>query len=188
MNFSVVADASPLIYFAKMDQLNLLHLVLGPVGISPAVYRETVIAGQERGLQDAQRVAEAIECGQIVRVVLNEDEVELARNLQQNDPRLGPGECKTIACAVHRGLKAILHDKKARWVAAGYKVQTTQGVDILFLALLHRHLSLPRFKPLLRELAALTGMNPATLFEREALAEEITAQLKLLSNDAQQGG
>ena len=31
-------------------------------------------------------------------------------------------------------------------------------------------------------------MNPATLFEREALAEEITVQLKLLSNDAQQGG
>jgi rRNA processing protein Gar1 len=39
VEFSIVADASPLIYFAKMDQLGFLHQVLGPVGISPAVFK-----------------------------------------------------------------------------------------------------------------------------------------------------
>lgn len=179
MEFSVVADASPLIYFAKMEQLGFLHRVLGPVGISPAVFRETVVAGRELGLKDAERIAAAIEAGSIVRMSLSEDEVKLARSLQQSDPRLGPGECETIACAIHRRLKAILHDKKARRVAANHRARTMQGMDILFLALLRGYVSLTGFKSLLRELAILTGMDPATLFEREALAEEIAARLEL---------
>ena len=164
-----------------MDQLDFLRRVLGPVGISPAVFRETVVAGRERGLKDAQRIAAAIEAGSIVRIALSEDEARLARSLQQGDPRLGPGECETIACALHRGLKAILHDKKARWVATDHEVRTMQSVDILFLALLRGYVSLSGFKSLLRELAILTGMDPATLFEREALAEEIAARLHALA-------
>jgi predicted nucleic acid-binding protein len=179
VEFSTVADASPLIYFAKMDKLGFLHQVLGPVGISPAVFRETVVAGRELGLMDAERIAAAIEAGSIVRLSLSEDEVMLARSLQQSDPRLGPGECETIACAIHRGLKTILHDKKARRMAANHKARTMQGVDILFLALLRGYVSLAGFKSLLRELAALTGMDLATLFEREALAEEIATRLEL---------
>ena len=179
MEFSVVADASPLIYFAKLDQLDFLCRVLGPVGISSAVFRETVVAGRERHLRDAERIAAAINTGSIVHISLGEDEIRLARSLQQSDPRLGPGECETIACAVHRGLKAILHDKKARRVAANHRARTMQGMDILFLALLRGYVSLTGFKSLLRELAILTGMDPATLFEREALAEEIAARLEL---------
>ena len=179
VELSIVADASPLIYFAKMDQLGFLHQVLGPVGIPPAVFRETVIAGRELGLKDAERIAAAIEAGSIVRISLSEDEARLAQSLQQSDPRLGCGECETIACAVHRQLKAILHDKKARRMAANHKVRTMQGMDILFLALLRGYVSLVGFKSLLRELATLTGMDPATLFEREALAEEIAARLEL---------
>jgi predicted nucleic acid-binding protein len=179
VGFSIVADASPLIYFAKIDQLDFLHQVLGPVGISPAVFRETVVAGRERDLRDAERIAAAISTGSIVHISLSEDEVRLAQNLQQSDPRLGPGECETIACAIHRGLKAILHDKKARRVAANHRARTIQSVDILFLALLRGYVSLTGFKSLLRELAILTGMDAATLFEREALAEEIAARLEL---------
>ena len=187
MEFSVVADASPLIYFAKMEQLGFLHRVLGPVGISPAVFRETVVAGRELGLKDAERIAAAIEAGSIVHISLSEDEVRLARSLQQSDPRLGPGECETIACAIHRGLKAILHDKKARRVAANHRARTMQGMDILFLALLRGYVSLAGFKSLLRELAIFTGMAPATLFEREALAEEIAARLELPPADTGEG-
>ena len=187
MEFSVVADASPLLYFAKMKQLGFLHRVLGPVGISPAVFRETVVAGRELGLKDADRIAAAIETGSIVRISLSEDEVRLARSLQQSDPRLGSGECETIACAIHRGLKTILHDKKARRVAANHRARTMQGVDILFLALLRGYVSLAGFKSLLRELAIFTGMGPATLFEREALAEEIAARLELPPADTGEG-
>jgi predicted nucleic acid-binding protein len=187
VEFCIIADASPLIYFAKMDQLGFLHQVLGPVGISPAVFRETVVAGQELGLKDAERIAAAIKAGSIVRISLGEDEARLAQSLQQSDPRLGPGECETIACAIHRRLKAILHDKKARRVAANYKVRTMQGMDILFLALLRGYVSLAGFKSLLRELATLTGMDPATLFEREALAEEIAAHLELPPADTEEG-
>jgi hypothetical protein len=72
-------------------------------------------------------------------------------------------------------------------VAANYKVRTMQGMDILFLALLRGYVSLAGFKSLLRELATLTGMDPATLFEREALAEEIAAHLELPPADTEEG-
>lgn len=187
MECSVVADASPLIYFAKLDRLDLLYRVIGPAAISPAVYREAVIAGRARGLIDAERILAAIMAGWVERISLGEDEARLAQTLQQGSPRLGPGECETIACALHRSYKAILHDKGARRVASRYHVPTMQSVDVMFLALLRGHVSLSGFGSLLRNLAVLTGMDPATLFERQALAEEIAARLNLSAGGADEG-
>ncbi len=84
-------------------------------------------------------------------------------------------------------LPMLLHDKKARRVATNHRARTIQSVDILFLALLRGYVSLTGFKSLLRELAILTGMDPATLFEREALAEEIAARLELPPADTGAG-
>jgi len=178
VKIAIVSDASPLIYFAKMDKLAFLVRVIGPVGISPAVFQEAVEAGRRLGRRGADRIADAIESGLIVQLDVSEQEIELANRLGA-DPRLGPGECETIACAFHRHLKALLHDKKARRLAASHHVRTMQPADVLFLALLRRHVSLEEFKLLLRHLAMVTGMDGATLLEREALAEEIVAQLTL---------
>jgi predicted nucleic acid-binding protein len=175
---TVVADASPIIYFARLDGLDFLSQVIGPVGIPPTVYRETVEAGRIRGYQDAERIADSIKNGALIRLELDQTEDQLAQNLQR-DPRLGPGECETIACAIQRNLRAILHDKRARWKAAEEGVQTIHVVDILYLALLNNQLPLAGFKTLLRDLARITGMDPATVFEQEALAEEIALRLGL---------
>lgn len=178
MEIVVVSDASPLIYLAKMDKLAFLIQVVGPVAIPPAVYREAVEVGQRHGRPDADRIAAAIGEQTVVRLELTAREVQLSSGLG-TDPRLGRGECEVIACAVHRHLRALLHDKKARRVASAHGVRTIQAADVLFLALLRRHVSLTEFKRLLRDLALLTGMDVATLLEREALAEEIADQLKL---------
>lgn len=177
MKIAVISDASPLIYFARMNQLEFLAQVVGTVAIPPAVYQETVEAGRRRR-KPANRIAKAIEEQIIVRLALTAQEIQLTSTLNA-DPRLGTGECEVIACAARRGLKTLLHDKKPRGVAAAYNVRTMQAADVLFLALLHRHVSLNEFKTLLRDLAALIGMNAATLLEREALAEEIATQLNL---------
>lgn len=178
MTITVVSDASPLIYFAKMNALELLAQVLGPVSIPPAVYRETVEAGRRLREPDANRIAKAVEGQILARLTLTGQETLLADRISA-DPRLGRGECEVIACAALRRFKALLHDKKARRIASAYNVPTMQAADVLFLALLRRHISLKKFKILLRHLAALTGINSATLLEREALAEEIAIQLNI---------
>lgn len=178
MEIAVVSDASPLIYLTKMDKLAFLAQVMGPVAIPPAVYREAVEAGQRHGRPDAARIAAAIREKTVVRLDLTTQETQLTSGLG-TDPRLGRGECEVIACAAHRRLRALLHDKKARRVASAHGVRTIQATDVLFLALLRRHISLTEFKRLLRDLTVLTGMDAATLLEREELAEEIVDQLKL---------
>ncbi len=174
----VISDASPLIYFAKMAQLEFLAQVIGSVAIPPAVYREAVEVGQELGYRDADRIVAAIGAGWIVPVELTGTELQMADEIG-SDPRLGPGECETIACAVCRRWTALLHDRRARHLAAVRGVRTMQAVDVLFLALLRRHFSLDKFKRLLSHLAAVSGMDAATRLEREVLAEEIAIQLEL---------
>ena len=178
MKITVVSDASPLIYLAKMDKLALLVQVVGPVAIPPAVYREAIEVGQRHRWPDADRIAAAIKDQMVVLAELTMQEVQLADG-SSTDLRLGRGECEVIACAAHRHIRALLHDKKARRVATVHGVRTMQASDVLFLSLLRRHVSLVEFRHLLRELAVLIGMDAATLLEREALAEEIADQLKL---------
>ncbi|OIO93473.1 MAG: hypothetical protein AUK03_08205 [Anaerolineae bacterium CG2_30_64_16] len=178
MKVAVVGDASPLIYLAKMDQLAFLAQAVGPVAIPPAVYRETVEMGQRHGRPDAQRIVEAIQRQTVVPLELTAPEIQLADELG-SEPRLGQGECEVIACAMQRHLRALLHDKKARRAASAQGVRTIQAADVLFLSLLRRHVSFAEFKRLLRDLAVLTGMDAATLLEREDLAEEIADQLNL---------
>lgn len=176
MPFQIISDASPVIYFAKMEQLDLLVRIMGIVGIPPAVYQEAVEVGQRHGRRDASRIAEALVRGDLVRLTLTDQERQLSQDLQIKD-NLGPGESETIACAFHRHATALLHDKRARRVASSHQVPTRQVVDVLFLALLRRFKTLAEFTELLRQLAVLTGMDAATLLEREALATEIAKQL-----------
>jgi predicted nucleic acid-binding protein len=51
-----IADASPLIYLAKTERLYLLKELYGLVQITPSVYREVVVKGEEKGFEDAIRV------------------------------------------------------------------------------------------------------------------------------------
>ena len=175
---SVVVDASPLIYFARMDALFLLPKVFGRVGIPPAVYHEVVAVGRKRGFTDADLVATAIEQDWLKQINLEPAEEDLVRGIATNR-QLGPGEVEVIACALHRSSAALLHDRKAREAAARLGIRTWQPVDVLFLALLHRHLTWSDFRTLLGQLAVVSNMNVATYREREMLAEEIATQLGL---------
>ena len=172
MALAAVIDASPLIYYARLDRLAFVSLVVGEVGIAPAVYQEAVVEGLRRGHSDAARIEEALRHGTLSVVSLDARERQLAGQLQV-DPRLGPGECETIACAGRRGVHAILEDRKARQVAARHDVRTMKSVDILFLGLLRGNIALFEFRRDLRRLSQVTGIDTATLFEYEALAEEI---------------
>jgi predicted nucleic acid-binding protein len=178
MEITVIGDASPLIYFAKLDELTLLSTVLGPIAAPPSVIAETVDAGKRRHQPDAERIRQAIIDGAVAPLQLTKQESSLAQTLHQNTA-LGAGECEVIICASQRGFKALLHDKKARSMAMRYDVKTISVTDVLFLALLRRKISLRSFKESLHGLAIITGLSAATLLEQEVIADEIARQLQI---------
>jgi len=178
MKIRIVSDASPLIYFAKLDEIALLSKSIGPVAAPPAVIQESVSDGKKRHRPDADRIHHALEDGLILPLELSAAEKAVAQTLHSNSP-LGAGECEVIACAFHRSAKALLSDKKARSVAIQQGIQTINTTDILFFALLRHQISLQTFKRVIRSLAVITGINAATLMEQEAIADEIAYQLNI---------
>ncbi len=179
MKINAVCDASPLIYFAKLDRLTLLSTTLGPVAVPPAVIRETVDAGLRRHRADALRIQQAVENRLLIPLELTPSEIHEARQLHEMVP-LGLGECDVIACANHRQIKALFHDKRAQKIAAeDYKVETISPMGVLFLALLRQQTTLQDFKAMLHGLAILTGSSAAAVLEQEAIADEIARQLKI---------
>ena len=179
MKVNVVCDASPLIYFAKLNRLSLLSATLGPIAVPPAVIHETVNAGGRRHRPDAKRIQQALATLSLIPLELTPSEAQEARQLHQMFP-LGLGECEVIACASHRQMKALLHDKKAQKIAAeDYKIETISPTGVLFLALLRRQMTLQDFKTTLRQLAVLTGLSTATVLEQESIADEIARQLQI---------
>ena len=178
MDVNVIGDTSPLIFFAKLDELTLLSEVIGPVTAPPAVIQEAVIAGRQRQKPDARRIQQAILDHIIIPIHLTEQEKTFAQNLYHNTS-LGTGECEVIACAAQRHYKALLHDNKARNMATRHGVKTINTTDVLFFALLRRQITLQTFKDLLHSLAIITGLSAATLLEQEAIADEIARQLQI---------
>ena len=173
-----IADASPLIYFAKINSLDLLPQTFEPLGVSPAVYRETVLTGLARGFPDAEKIKSAFQQDWLLPIELENQEIAMAKQIQA-EHLIGAGEAETIACCVHRGLAALIHDRKARNAAAQLGVQTWQPADALLLALVRQILSWDQFRQKHRELAIVTSMPLPVLMEREALASEIATQLGL---------
>ena len=173
-----IADASPLIYFSKINSLDLLPQIFEPLGVLPAVYRETVMIGLARGFPDAERIKTAFQQGWLLHLELENQETALAKQIQ-DEHFIGAGEAETIACCVHRGITALIHDRKARNAAAHLGVQTWQPADALLLAFIRHLLSWDQFPQKHREVALVTRMPLPVLMEREALASEIATQLGL---------
>lgn len=182
MTIQVIGDASPLIYFSKMDALNYLAATFGSVGVAPAVHHEAVVVGLERGFPDAIRIERAFNNGWLVLVSLTETERNMAVQIQK-EHRLGSGESETIACCVRRSTTALLHDRKARRVAVEYGVSTWKPGDILLLALIRHQISWVTFRKLLQKYGSVSGLPTVTLLELEALANEIAIQFDLKENE-----
>ena len=112
----IVSNATPLIYLAKTDNLNLLKAIANQVYIPEAVFQEVVIEGKRLGEKDAYRVEKCI----------NQEwlRVKEVKNLLSFDFPLHYGELEVISLAGQEGIKKVLiDDAKARSVAdlAGLK-------------------------------------------------------------------
>lgn len=93
----VVADAGPIISFARIRRLDLLKETVGELIVPPAVYEELV--GKGKSLPGAKEIAEA---SWIKRQTLKENK-RLPHTLP---PHLGQGEKEAIALAM--GIRGVL--------------------------------------------------------------------------------
>ena len=112
----IVSNATPLIYLAKTDNLNLLKAIANQVYIPEAVFQEVVIEGKRLGEKDAYRVEKCINQGWL--------RVKEVKNFLSFDFPLHYGELEVISLAGQEGIKKVLiDDAKARSVAdlAGLK-------------------------------------------------------------------
>lgn len=141
---SAVSNSSPLILYARIGRLNLLHDVFDQILIPPAVWHEVVTAGGGRA--GAAEVAQAL---WISRRSLA-DGVLAARLFAEVDP----GEAEAIALTLHMtdAPVVLLDDLKARHIARDHGLSVVGSAGVLGLA---KDLGLiSAVKPLLDDLRA----------------------------------
>lgn len=134
----IVADTSPLLALARIEQLGLLSALFEQVLLTPTVLAECE-ARPDRG--EGRAIRDALAAGHF--------ELLAPRDAL---PVLGidPGETSALALALEHGAGVLMDDKAGRAVARRVGVAVIGSVGVLVLA--KRNGLLPRVRPLLEAL------------------------------------
>ena len=123
-----VSNSSPLIYLSALQDLHLLHDLLGTITIPSAVYREVVVDG--KGQPGAREVEQAV--GKWITVVDIEDSLQV--NSLQNVSGLQDGECEAIILAGQLHIGTIVLDDRQGVREAEARTLTVVRTPALYLA------------------------------------------------------
>ncbi len=107
----IVADASPLIVFAKVGRLRLLKELYDEVLIGPVVKEETIDAGKVVRALGVEQLEAAMEDGWLQTVRLTSEEQNLLQQLGARS-RLDQGETESNALASVRSCICSLMTKR----------------------------------------------------------------------------
>lgn len=141
---SVVSNATPLIYLAKIGRIDLLREVFGEVFIPEEVKREVVERGKQLGEKDAYVIEKAIGDGWLKVLSVEASDVPI---------KLEPGETAVISLAGKLGLKEVLIDEISARTAARLMGLTPRGtIFVLLKALEAKKMGLGEFFDALNEL------------------------------------
>lgn len=124
----LVFDATPLIYLATVDRLDLVDRPTEDCVVPRAVYEEVVTVGVEAGHPDARRVERAVARG--VLSVSTVDDTQHAERLRRN-PNLSEADVDVLALATAEGGVAVLDGAYGRAVADTEGVETRGTVFLL---------------------------------------------------------
>ena len=125
------ADATCLIYIAKIDGFDLAGRCVGRLLVAPAVWRESVVDAERLDYTDAARIRAAEDAGIVHRIDLDAETHRWAADLA-GSWRVGQGESETLALGREVG-RAILDDGRATRVAEAIGVEP---LSTLFLPVL----------------------------------------------------
>ncbi|MBP1922156.1 putative nucleic acid-binding protein [Halorubrum alkaliphilum] len=133
---SWVLDATPLIYLAKAEQLDIIETLDEPRVVPKAVHHEVVTAGVERGYDDARRIERAVEADLLDIVTVDLDESAVADRLQRH-PGLSDADVAVLACADARDAVAVMDESAGRSAAEVEGIET-RGTAYLVLSAVKR--------------------------------------------------
>ena len=125
-----VFDATPLIYLAKAERLELLSHFDRPRVIPERVYEEVVDTGIEEGYPDARRIERCVEDD--VFEVVEISESPLFERLRDND-NLSDADVSVLAYADSHDGVAVMDETYGRDVAATEGVETRGSAFVVLL-------------------------------------------------------
>lgn len=141
---SIVSNATPLIYLAKLGRLDLLKRVFGEVFIPEEVRIEVVDMGKQLGERDAYLIEKAIHDGWLK--VSRAEIVEVPIKLEL-------GEVAVLSLAKNLGLREVLMDEVSARTAARLLGLIPRGtIFVLLKALERKEMDLNDFLEVLNEL------------------------------------
>jgi len=147
----LIANASPLIIFGKLNRMDILKEIYGHIEISEGVHNEVVVNGIKRNAGDALLIKEAI--GTIIKVMdLNAHSKDIAKKIQ-NAYGIDTGEAETIALVLQLHVKYTLIDEAAaREAAKGFGIKPVGSLRVLLIAYKKRIITKEEIKSLIQEM------------------------------------
>ncbi len=168
-----VFDATPLMYLAKVEQLQLISTLEGECYLPEQVYSEVVTTGLAEGYADARRVEQCIDAG--LFSVVSVDESPLAARLHQN-PQLSDADVAVLTCAKSREAIAVMDEHSGRTAAAVESIET-RGTAYLVLRCAKRgEITISRAR------GTIDSMIDAGWYCRPAVYTKIVRKLESLEN------
>ena len=164
------ADTSTLIHLAKADALAIAHGVLGPLAVTPAVWREAIESGERKGAGDPARIRSAVEEGLLIRVELNDKQVRRAAGIAR-DYRVGRGESEVMALTA-AGSRVLLDEGRGTLAAQALGLVPVSTLYIPLFGYWTSTLERAEALRLLRALASVTGARAVEVIRLEALLME----------------
>lgn len=126
----MLVDASPLIYLAKLDALDVFSAAGQAPLVTPEVQRETSRPGLAYRFPDAVLIADALRGG-LLALTVSDDERRVAERLGVDAGGLDRGESEVLAVAVNRRLPVLLYERRAARLARSLGLDTWSPIRLL---------------------------------------------------------
>jgi predicted nucleic acid-binding protein len=139
-----IADATVLIYVARLGELRLLDELFDAVVVPTPVYEETVERGQDEGYPDAMRIEDATDSF-LETHSIDGDVADRAMRVRKT-ANLGAGETAAIALAAEQDARCLTDDHAARRTAQSLDIAVGGTIYVLLRALERDMLSFQEFE------------------------------------------
>ena len=166
-----VADATVLIYLARLGDLHMLDELFESIVVPDAVYEEVVHRGREEGYSDAIAVEDAAESFLDIRSL----EGDTATRLRETT-NLGTGEVAALALAANGDARCLTDDHAARRTAESLDINVGGTIYVFLRALRRDNISFQGFETRLDALDEAGFRMSAELYRRAIEAGEELAE------------
>ena len=131
-----IFDATPLIYLAKAERLDIIRSLDGSQLVPNLVYREVVTEGIEAGYDDARRIEQAVDDSVLDIVAVDIEDSPTATRLTRH-PGLSAADVAVLACAEARDAVAVMDETGGRSAAEVEGIET-RGTAFVVLSAVKR--------------------------------------------------